>query len=153
MKRLKILLLSFLLINNYVLFAQDTETYSFSKTLEGDFEEVTQKVKAELKKQGFGVVTEIDMHTMLKEKLPDKEIKPYRILGVCNPGFAYQTMQIEENIGLFLPCKTLIKDLGNGSIEVVIVNPSVLMTLLDNEKLVGVADQVTEKFKEALDQL
>ena len=98
-------------------------------------------------------MTEIDMHTILKEKLPDAELNPYRILGVCNPGFAYQTLQIEDNIGLFLPCKTLIKDLGDGKIEVVMVNPTALMTMLDNEKLIGVADQVTEKFKEALDQL
>ena len=153
MKQFKILLVLCILCNSFLLVSQEPPSYYFTKILEGNFEEITQKVKAELKKQGFGVVTEIDMHKILKEKLPDADIKPYKILGVCNPGFAYQTLQVEENIGLFLPCKALVKDLGDGKIEVVMVNPSVLMTTLNNEELEGVADEVTDKFKKALDQL
>jgi uncharacterized protein (DUF302 family) len=94
--------------------AQEATEYYFSKTIKGSFEEVTQKVKEVLKIEGFGVITEIDMDEKLKEKLDDVELRPYKILGVCNPGYAYQTIQIEENIGLFLPCKVLVKDIGDG---------------------------------------
>ncbi len=106
-----------------------------------------------MKKEGFGVITEIDMEAKLKEKLDDVDLPPYRILGVCSPSFAYQTIQVEENIGLFLPCKTLIKDVGNGKIEVVMVNPSALMSMLEKEELKKIADEVLKKFLIALDNI
>ena len=133
--------------------AQDNENYYMSKTMKGSVDEVTQKTLTALKEQGFGLITEIDMDVKLKEKLPDIEMKPYKILGVCNPGFAHQTLQVEENIGLFLPCKVLIKDLGNGAVEVVMVNPSVMMGMLGKPELTEIAGKVTEKFKTALENL
>ena len=81
-------------------------------------------MKASLKEQGFGIITEIDMHSTLEEKLGDVDMKPYRILGACNPKYAYQTLQKEENIGLFLPCKVLIKQTDENRCDVVMVNPS-----------------------------
>jgi len=124
---------------------------SFWRTpVEGTFEEVTFKTKAELKKQGFGVITEIDMDAKLLEKLDDVDLKPYKILGVCSPSYAWQTIQVEENIGLFLPCKVLVKDLGDGKVEVVMVDPAALMGMLDKEELVNIADKVSEKFRAAL---
>ena len=135
------------------LFAQAQENLFFSKTLQGSFEEVTQTVKSALKEQGFGVVTEIDMDVTLKEKLPEADLMPYKILGVCNPSYAYKTIQLEENIGLFLPCKAIVKDIGNGEIEVAIVNPVALMDMLDNPELVSVAKGVSEKFKTALSNM
>jgi len=128
--------------------AQTDESYYISKTINSSFEEATEKVKLALKEQEFGVITEIEMHEKLAEK--DFEIKPYRILGVCNPKFAYQTIQVEENIGLFLPCKVLVKYIDENTTEIVMVNPSSLMKMLGNEGLMKVADEVTVRFKNAM---
>lgn len=134
-------------------FGQEVKDYYFSKTITGSFEEVTEKTKKALKEQGFGIITEIDMDKTLKEKLDDVDMKPYKILGACNPKFAYETLQYEENIGLFLPCKVLVKQLGENQIEVVMVNPSVLMQMLGNEKLSQIADEVTLRFRTALQNI
>ena len=130
--------------------AQQVPDYYMSKTVELGFEETTTTVKDALKKQGFGVITEIEMDQKLKEKIPDADVKPYRILGVCNPKFAYETLQVDENIGLFLPCKVLIKYIDENKTEVVMVNPSVLMSMLGDDSLIDVADKVTKKFEKAL---
>ncbi len=152
MKKLKntsLLIIAILFISQ-TLSAQQQESYYFSKTVKGSFEEVTQRTKDELKKQGFGVITEIDMDVTLKEKLDNVDLRPYKILGVCSPKYAYETIQAEENIGLFLPCKVLVKDKGNGNIEVVMVNPTVLMKMLGNSELDKVAQKVTDRFTLAL---
>jgi uncharacterized protein (DUF302 family) len=133
--------------------AQQDDSYYFNKTVEGTFEAVTAKTKAELKKQGFGVITEFDMDTKLKEKLDDVDLRPYKILGVCNPAYAWQTIRVEENIGLFLPCKVLVKDMGDGKVEVVMVDPAALMGMLGNEELVKIAGKVSEKFQVALENI
>jgi len=153
MKNYKIILLLIMLIPIQTVMAQLQEKYYTSKTLNGTFEEVTRKVTSVLLEQGFGVITEIDMDVKLKEKLDDIEMNPYKILGVCNPSFAYQSIQIEENIGLFLPCKVLVKDLGNGTIEVVMVNPSILMSVLGNKDLDAIAAKVNDRFNAALQKL
>lgn len=148
--------LSYLII---VLFASiatvhaQTETYYFSKTLESSFEETTTKVKDLLKEQGFGVMTEIDMDKKLAEKLDNVDMKPYKILGVCNPKFAHQTVQAEENIGLFLPCKVVIKYVDEGKSEVVLMNPSHIMSMIENSTLNEIADQVTERFEQVMEEL
>ncbi len=153
MKNYKIILLLIMLVSIQSMMAQQQEKYYTGKTLKGTFEEVTNKVKSALKEQGFGVITEIDMDAILKEKLGDVVINPYKILGVCNPSFAYQSIQAEENTGLFLPCKVLVKDLGNGTIEVVMVNTSVLMRMLGNKDLDEIAAKVNDKFNTALQKL
>lgn len=135
------------------LVAQETETFYFSKTIEGTFEEVVDKTKHVFKEQGFGVITEVDMDVKLKEKLDNVDIKPYKILGICNPGFAYKTLQIEENIGVFLPCKAIVKDIGEGKIEVVVVDPAALMGMLNKPELVSIANEVSDKFQKALEKL
>ena len=89
--------------------SQETADYYFSKEVKGSFDEVIDKTKKSLKEQGFGIITEIEMDKTLKEKLDDVDMMRYTILGACNPKFAYQTLQLEENIGLFLPCKVLVK--------------------------------------------
>ncbi len=142
-----------LVMSFQVLIAQENDAYYFSKKMKGDFEEIVTKTKDVLKEQGFGVITEIEMEAKLKEKLPDLEMKPYRILGVCNPQFAVETLKIDENIGLFLPCKVLVKDLGNGAVEVVMINPSAMMEMLGNPELVKVADEVTSRFRLAMKKL
>lgn len=128
------------------------ENYYFSKSVEGTIESVTQQVKESLKSEGFGVVTEIDMDKTLKEKI-DVDFKPYRILGVCNATYAYQTLQIEENIGVFLPCKMVLKQMDEKTVEVVSVNPSALMQMLGNDELTRVAEQVTEKLQRVVKSL
>ncbi len=153
MKPIKIVLFLAVLFAAQSITAQQGQKYYFSKTIKGSFDEVTAKTKAVLKDEGFGVITEIDMDAKLKEKLPDVDLKPYKILGVCNPGFAWKTIQIEENIGLFLPCKVLVKDLGNGQVEVVMVKPSALMGTLGNKELDEIAAKVEAKFKTALENL
>ncbi|MCF6342575.1 MAG: DUF302 domain-containing protein [Bacteroidales bacterium] len=154
MKTIKIIFfLTVLFAVQSVTAQQEQQKYYFSKTLNGTFEEITERTKSALKEEGFGVITEIDMDAKLKEKLTDVDLRPYKILGVCNPGYAYQTIQLEENIGLFLPCKVLVKDQGKGQIEVVMVNPSALMRMLGNKELDEVAAKVTEKFRAALEKL
>ena len=153
MKNVKITAVLIMMLSTQALSAQESEKFYYSKTLESTFDEVTDNIQSLLKEQGFSVITEIDMDVKLKEKMKDIEMKPYKILGVCNPSFAYETLQIEENIGVFLPCKAIIKDLGEGKVEVVLVNPSALMGMLDKEELVNIADEVTEKFKVVLEKL
>lgn len=135
-------------------FSQEVEKgdYYYSKTLKGNLEEVTPKVKEALKDQGFGIVTEIDMHKTLKEKL-DVDVMGYRILGACNAKYAYETLQKEENIGVFLPCKVLLKEIEENKVEVVAVDPAKLMKMLGNKDLEPIADEVSVLFKKALEQL
>jgi len=129
-----------------------TDNYYFSKTVEGTIESVTVELKESLKAEGFGVITEIDMDKTLKEKI-DVDYKPYRILGVCNATYAYKTLRIEENIGVFLPCKMVLKQMDEKTVEVVSVNPSVLMEMMGNMDLIQVADQVTVKLKRVVENL
>jgi len=136
--------------------AQDevkSEKFYFSKTVEGNVEEVMPKVKSVLKEQGFSVVTEIEMAKTLREKIDGVDMKPYRILGACNAKYAWETIQKEENIGVFLPCKVILKEQDNNMTEVVAVNPSKLMEMLGNEELNSIADEVSIKFKDALKNL
>jgi uncharacterized protein (DUF302 family) len=157
MKKLNLILVG-LLLSVFVSNAQvGTEpkmgdNYFFSKTVEGTVESVTDRLKEALKSEGFSVVTEIDMDKTLKEKI-DVDYKPYRILGVCNATYAYQTLQIEENIGVFLPCKMVIKQVDEKAVEVVSVNPTVLMQAMGNIDLSRVADQVTEKLQKVVEKL
>ncbi len=124
----------------------------FKKTLTGNFTEIVDKVKASLKEQGFGVITEIDMDEKLNEKL-NTEVKPYKILGACNPGYAYKTLQIDDNIGVFLPCKVVVKQLDGNKVEVVSVNPSEMMRMMNNEELTKVAEEVSIKLKAVVEGL
>lgn len=154
MKSIQITLIVLLFAIGINALSQDKmEPYYISKIIEGSFEDVTEKVKIAFKEQKFGVVMEIDMDEKISEKLEDVEMKPYKILGVCNPVYAYKTLQEEENIGVFLPCKVLIKQKDNNQVEVVAVNPSVLMKMMGNDKLTSIADDVTVKFKQALDNI
>lgn len=154
MKTLKSLFTAFLFVTLVSsLTAQESTEYYFSKEVNGEFDEIIKKTKASLKDQGFGIITEIEMDKTLKEKLDNVDIQRYTILGACNPKFAYETLQVEENIGLFLPCKVLVKEIDNDKSEVVMVNPSELMKMLGNDELTGIADEVTKRFKLALDAL
>jgi uncharacterized protein (DUF302 family) len=149
----KLFLFVLLMISFTTVFALDSGKLYLKKTVSGSFEEVTQKVKSVMKEQGFGVITEIDMDVRIREKIKDADIKPYKILGVCNPNFAYEALQAEENIGVFLPCKVIVRELDATRTEVVALDPSVLMGMLNKAELVKIGDQVAVKFRAALEKL
>ena len=117
--------------------------YYFSTILNCSFEEAESKAIAALKKQGFGMISEIDMQQKLNEKL-GVEIQKYKILGMCNPGFAYKALQVEEKIGAMLPCNVLVIDKGNGKTEISAVNPIASMMSIQNPALGDLAREVTD---------
>ena len=149
------MLVLFLLVNFSQYSSGDTGETSdryFKKTITGDFEAITEQVKIALKDNGFSVITEIDMDKKINEKL-NKDLKPYKILGACNPGFAYESLMLDENIGVFLPCKIIVKQLEGNNIEVVSINPSVLMSMLNNPDLSQIAQQVSMRLKKVVEGL
>ena len=127
--------------------------YYFSKTLNNiSFEEAKEKVIEELKKEGFGVLTQIDMKTTLKNKL-DVDFKPYVILGACNAAFAYKALQAENKIGLMLPCNVIVEEKDNGVVEVSAVNPVASMISVKNDDLAGIAGEVQQRLQKVIDNL
>jgi uncharacterized protein (DUF302 family) len=127
-------------------------SYYLSKVLDTPFEESVTKVTEELRKEGFGVLTEIDVKGTLKKKL-NVDFRKYRILGACNPPFAYQALQTEDKIGLMLPCNVILQELESGKVEVAIVDPVASMLAVENPKLRAVADQVKGKLQTVVDNL
>lgn len=126
--------------------------YYFSKVLNITFEEAIPVVKEELKKQGFGVLTEIDVKETLKKKL-NIDFRNYKILGACNPPFAYQALQKEDKIGLMLPCNVILQEHAKGKIEVSVIDPIASMQSIENPDLMDVAEQVQAKLKSVIDNL
>lgn len=127
-------------------------SYYFSKTLNNDFNTAISTVTEELKKEGFGVLTEIDVRQTLKKKL-DVDFRNYKILGACNPHFAHQALQYEEQIGTMLPCNVVVQELGDGKILVSAVDPVASMMAVKNDKLSEVATEVRGKLKRVIDSL
>ena len=126
--------------------------YYFAKELQGDFDSVTEKVVAELKKEGFGILTDIDVRETLKKKL-DVDFPRYRILGACNPPFAHKALQTEERIGTMLPCHVVVRELESGAIEVVAVDPVASMQAVENPDLVEIAKAIRAKLQTVLEKL
>ena len=127
-------------------------SYFFNKTIASSFDEAIEKTKAELKKEGFGVLTEIDVTATLKEKL-DVDFQNYRILGACNPTFAYKALQAENKIGTMLPCNVIVQERAEGYIEVSAVDPAESMKAVDNPELAEIADQVRRKLQTVIKNL
>jgi len=126
-------------------------SYYFSKTLQSSFDETIEKVTEALKEEGFGVLTEIDVKATLKKKL-DVDYKPYRILGACNPPFAYKALQSEDKIGAMLPCNVIVIQQDNG-VEVAAIDPVSSMQSVQNSALGDVAGEVQNKLKNVIDRL
>jgi uncharacterized protein (DUF302 family) len=126
--------------------------YYFSKTLTASFDEAVQRTTDALKIEGFGIISEINIHEKLNEKL-GITFKKYRILGACNPGYAYKALQAEDKIGTMLPCNVLVIDKENGETEVAAVNPIASMMAIHNPALEPIAMEVTEKLKRVIDAL
>jgi uncharacterized protein (DUF302 family) len=127
-------------------------SYHFSKTLNCSFDEAISMVVEELKKEGFGILTEIDVKETLKKKL-DVDFRSYRILGACNPTFAYQALQEEDKVGLMLPCNVVVQQHSDGNVEVSAVDPIASMQAIENPKLGDVAEQVRVKLITVIDNL
>jgi len=124
----------------------------FSTQVEGNIEDVFEKLQQDLKTEKFGVVTEIDMDKTLNEKL-GVELMPYKIIGICSPKHAYKAIQAEENIGVFLPCKMILKQIDKDIVEVVAVNPAVMMGMLQNSDLTEVGNEVGETIQRVINNL
>lgn len=129
-----------------------TMSYYFAKTLDTTFDDAVARATADLKKAGFGVLTEIDVKATLKEKL-NVDFRRYRILGACNPPFAYQALQAEDKIGLLMPCNVVVQETPDGKIEVSAVDPLASMSAVDNPGLRDVAEDVRGKLKAVVENL
>jgi uncharacterized protein (DUF302 family) len=127
-------------------------SYYFSKLLGLPFDVAVLKVREELKKEGFGIITEIDVKETLKKKL-NVDFKKYRILGACNPSFAYQALQAEDKIGTMLPCNVIVQEAPEGKTEVAAIDPFASMQAIDNPKLRDVAAEVRKRLKKVIDNL
>ena len=128
-------------------------SYYYNKVLKGkDFNEAIDQVTAELKKEGFGVLTEIDVKETLKKKI-DVDFKKYKILGACNPQFAHKALQCEDKIGVFLPCNVVVEENANGEVEVTAVDPIASMIAVKNESLGSIATEIQQKLRRVIDNL
>jgi len=124
-------------------------SYYISTTFNGTFDEAITKTTEELKKEGFGVLTEIDIKETLKKKL-GVDFKKYKILGACHPGFAYKALQAEDKIGTMLPCNVIVEEHDDGTVEVSAVNPLESMKAIENDNLSAIANQVNEMLKKVI---
>jgi uncharacterized protein (DUF302 family) len=127
-------------------------SYYFNKTLKVSFDEAVARVKDELKKEGFGILTEIDVQETLKKKL-NVDFRKYRILGACNPPFAYQALQAEDKIGTMLPCNVIVQELAQGNVEVAAIDPVASMQAIENPELGEIATQVQAKLRKVVENL
>jgi uncharacterized protein (DUF302 family) len=127
-------------------------SYYFTKKINGDFESAITKVTEELKKEGFGILTEIDVQATFKKKL-DIDFKKYRILGACNPNFAYEAIKAEDKIGIMLPCNVIVQEQEDGIVEVSAVDPIASMVSVQNNSLANIASEVSVKLNRVINNL
>ncbi len=125
--------------------------YGYSKQVDSTFEKTVEKIKEELSKEGFGVLTEIDVKTTLKKKI-DVDYDNYIILGACNPQFAYKALQAEKEIGLLLPCNVIVYE-NNEKVSISAIVPSVAMGMVENPKLADISQEAEKKLKKVIDSL
>ena len=127
-------------------------SYHFSKTYDLAFDDAVSKVTADLKDEGFGIVTEINVQETLKKKL-NVDFRKCKILGACNPCFAYRALQAEDKVGVMLPCNVIIQERGDGKVEVAAVDPVASMMAIPKAALAAVAGQVQSKLKKVIENL
>ncbi len=123
-------------------------SYYFSKTLSLPFKKAVEHVTETLKAEGFGIVSTVDVKEAMKKKL-NVDFRNYLILGACNPPFAYKALQLEDKIGVFLPCNVVVQEHADGRVEAVIVDPAASMAAVNNPQLAEVAAQVRERLQRA----
>lgn len=127
-------------------------TYYVARTLPIPFEEAVPRVEDALKQEGFGVISRIDIKETLKQKI-DVDFRPYCILGACNPGLAYEALQLEDKVGTMLPCNVVVQQTGPMESEVAAVDPVASMQAIDNPALLEAAQQVREKLARVMNLL
>ncbi len=118
--------------------------YGFSVTFPGTYEQALTRVTEELQKEGFGVLTEIDVKAVMKKKL-NLDKRPYKILGACNPVLANQALTAEPDIGLLLPCNVVVREEENGSINIGFMDPQAVLTLVNRSDITALANEVRNK--------
>ena len=123
--------------------------FGFGKIVQSDFDTAVQQVTEELAKEGFGVLTVIDVQTTLKTKL-DVDMPPYRILGACNPGLANQAITAVPDIGLLLPCNVLVREDADGLVHVEFMDPGAVLGLVNDPRVDPLAQQVKHKLENVL---
>ena len=127
-------------------------SYYFKKVVDMAFDEAIDKVTEELKKEGFGVLTEIDVKEALKKKL-DVDFRKYRILGACNPQYAYKALQAEDKIGTMLPCNVIVQETEDGKVEIAAIDPVASMQAVQNESLGEIATIIRAKLKQVIEKV
>jgi len=128
-------------------------SYYFSKNVDYSFDEVIDKITAELKEEGFGILTEIDVKSTLKKKL-DVDFRQYKILGACNPPFAHKALLAENQIGIMLPCNVVVQENEDGKgVDVSVMNPMDAMSVVKNKAMGEIASEVTNRLKSALERV
>jgi uncharacterized protein (DUF302 family) len=127
-------------------------SYYFSKIVTLGFEDTVKRTVEALKREGFGIITEIDVKDTLKKKL-NIDFRDYRILGACNPTLAHEALQIEDKVGTMLPCNVVVQDVGGGRTEVAAIDPVASMQAIENQRLKQAAARVQAKLKKVIDGL
>jgi uncharacterized protein (DUF302 family) len=126
--------------------------YYFSKTLPAGFDEAVRQTTEALKREGFGIITEIDVKKTLKDKI-GADFRSYRILGACNPKLAHEALQLEDKIGTMLPCNVVVQDVGGGKTEIAAIDPVASMQAIDNPKLRDAAKRVQAMLRRVIESL
>jgi uncharacterized protein (DUF302 family) len=127
-------------------------SYYTTKILKTDFDTAVERITKTLQNEGFGIISVIPIHEKIKEKL-DIDFKKYVVLGACNPGFAYQALQLEDKIGVLLPCNVIVQQQAAGEIEISAINPMETMQPVNNEELGDLALEVSKRLAKAIENL
>jgi uncharacterized protein (DUF302 family) len=127
-------------------------SYSIGKEVNLSYDEALEKVTEELKKEGFGVLTEIDVKETLKEKL-DVDVSRYKILGACNPPFAHKALMVEPGVGLLLPCNVIVYESESGVTNVAAINAQAMLSVIGRDDIEPIAREVNDRLKRVIDNI
>lgn len=123
--------------------------YYFSRIVEASFDDAIRRTTEALKSEGFGIITEIDITATLQKKI-GVTFRNYRVLGACNPRYAYEALGIEDKIGTMLPCNVIVQETPDGKIEIAAVDPVASMAAIENQRLKALASRVGEQLRRAI---